>query len=209
MNGYGVSMPCDSFQNCIDQGAKIIERKNKIEWLEGKEETVEDPIYHTWFHSDCSAISNLDILSRDLIDRPTKIYSIHPHINPYWNGLQTCLCVKEEQQSKLHSYKRNLHQNFLERSRFFPYPVQWTVTDCPAEGLEAFPAFRTSLVTPMMNQFCILFLDWLGVATNYVCGMWLFVVQKESDRFCFALFSHRSFSRSFCPWKSHPVTSTT
>ena len=66
------------------------------------------------------------------------------------------------------SLQRNLHQNFLERSRFFPYPVQWTVTDCPAEGLEPFPALRTSLVTPMMNQFCILFVDWFGVATNYV-----------------------------------------
>merc|ERR1719437_244997 len=41
-------------------------------------------------------------------------------------------------------------QNFWDKSLFLPYPVQWTVTSCPAVGLDPFPAWRISFVTPMV-----------------------------------------------------------
>ena len=41
-------------------------------------------------------------------------------------------------------------QNVFDKSRFFPYPVQWTVTFCPFLGNTPFPARMIVLVKPMV-----------------------------------------------------------
>ena len=44
----------------------------------------------------------------------------------------------------------DVHQNFLLKSRSFPYPVQWTVTVCPFCGLVPFPSLMMVFSNPMV-----------------------------------------------------------
>ena len=120
----------------------------------------------TYFPVKSRRINILDALSSERYHLTSRDISSFPfHHNVGWNPFLHSIWIRNyatrnntpqiqcyhphTNNSVPKKYHHHLHQNFLDKSRFFPYPVQWTVTDCPGEGLDPFPALSTSRVTPI------------------------------------------------------------